>query len=75
MLLPAATVRLRPALDPVHDTQAVFRVLLEAIAGPGVWRQVPARAEGAPTNPWLAAVLLTVLDHETSQLLMSSINA
>jgi alpha-D-ribose 1-methylphosphonate 5-triphosphate synthase subunit PhnH len=66
MHVPTATVQLRPALDPIHATQATFRVLLEALSEPGAWHQVPARAEGAPGNPWLTAVLLTLLDHETS---------
>jgi alpha-D-ribose 1-methylphosphonate 5-triphosphate synthase subunit PhnH len=57
---------LRLALDPVHDTQAIFRVLLEALARPGVPRQIPVPALDAPANPWVASVLLTVLDHETS---------
>lgn len=59
-------LQVRPALDPVHDTQAVFRVVLEALSQPAVWRQLPISAAGAPANPWIAAVLLTLLDHETS---------
>jgi alpha-D-ribose 1-methylphosphonate 5-triphosphate synthase subunit PhnH len=57
---------LRLALDPVHDTQAVFRVLLEALSHPGETLQIPAPALDAPANPWVASVLLTLLDHETS---------
>lgn len=61
-----ATSDLRLALDPVHDTQRVFRVVLEALARPGHSRQVPVAALDAPSNPWVAAILLTLLDHETS---------
>jgi alpha-D-ribose 1-methylphosphonate 5-triphosphate synthase subunit PhnH len=57
---------LRLALDPVHDTQLVFRAVLEALARPGCNQQVPVAALDAPRNPWVAAVLLTLLDHETS---------
>jgi alpha-D-ribose 1-methylphosphonate 5-triphosphate synthase subunit PhnH len=57
---------LRAAIDPVHDTQAVFRVVLEALSRPGSPRTVPVAAAGAPGNPWLTAVLLTLLDHEVS---------
>jgi alpha-D-ribose 1-methylphosphonate 5-triphosphate synthase subunit PhnH len=51
-------------LDPVRETQLTFRVLLDAMARPGTVRQLPVAAEGAPVNPWLAATLLTLLDHE-----------
>jgi alpha-D-ribose 1-methylphosphonate 5-triphosphate synthase subunit PhnH len=57
---------LRLALDPVHDTQAVFRVLLEAMARPAQPRQIPVAALDAPSNAWVASALLTLLDHETS---------
>lgn len=61
--LRALTARSR-TLDPVRETQLTFRVLLDAMARPGTIRQLPVAAEGAPVNPWLAATLLTLLDHE-----------
>lgn len=57
---------LRLPLDPVRNTQATYRVLLDALARPGLVRQLPTPAHGAPGHPWAAAVLLTLLDHETS---------
>ena len=51
-------------LDLVRETQLTFRVLLDTMARPGTIRQLPVAAEGAPVNPWLAASLLTLLDHE-----------
>ena len=53
-------------MDPVHDTQRVFRVMLEALSRPGVACGVPIAAADAPGNAWLTSVLLTLLDHETS---------
>jgi alpha-D-ribose 1-methylphosphonate 5-triphosphate synthase subunit PhnH len=53
-------------MDPVHDTQRVFRVVLEALSRPGMAYAVPVAAADAPRNPWLTSVLLTLLDHETS---------
>lgn len=61
--LRALTERSR-TLDPVRETQLTFRVLLNAMARPGTIRQLPVASEGAPVNPWLAATLLTLLDHE-----------
>ena len=54
------------SLEPVRDTQVTFRVLLDAMARPGTVRQLPVAARDAPVNPWLAAVLVTLLDHEVS---------
>lgn len=54
------------ALDPVHDTQRTFRTLLVAMARPGQVQQLPVAAVGAPANPWVAAVLLTLADHEVT---------
>jgi alpha-D-ribose 1-methylphosphonate 5-triphosphate synthase subunit PhnH len=54
------------SLEPVRDTQMTFRVLLDAMARPGTVRQLPVAARGAPVNPWLAAVLVTLLDHEVT---------
>jgi alpha-D-ribose 1-methylphosphonate 5-triphosphate synthase subunit PhnH len=52
--------------DPVHDTQRTFRVLLDAMARPGQIHQLPVAVPGAPGNGWLAAALLTLLDHEVA---------
>lgn len=57
---------LRAAIDPVHDTQTTFRVVLEALSQPGIQRRLPVAAADAPGNAWVAAVLLTLLDHEVS---------
>lgn len=54
------------ALDPIADTQAIFRVALNALSWPGSIRQLPVRAEGAPVNPWAAGLLITLLDHEVA---------
>jgi alpha-D-ribose 1-methylphosphonate 5-triphosphate synthase subunit PhnH len=72
--LRALTERSR-ALDPVRETQLTFRVLLDAMARPGTVRQLPVAAEGAPLNPWLAAVLLTLLDHEVGLAVEPFLNA
>jgi alpha-D-ribose 1-methylphosphonate 5-triphosphate synthase subunit PhnH len=57
---------LRAAIDPVHDTQATFRVVLEALSRPGCKHRLPIAANHATGNPWLTAVLLALLDHEVS---------
>lgn len=54
------------SLEPVRDTQVTFRVLLDAMARPGTVKRLPVAARDAPVNPWLAAVLVTLLDHEVS---------
>jgi len=54
------------SLEPVRDTQVTFRVLLDAMARPGTVKQLPVAARDAPVNPWLTAVLVTLLDHEVS---------
>ena len=61
-LLPREVMR----FDPVGDTQSTFRVILSAMAHPGSVRQLPVACAGAPLNEWIAAVLLTLLDHETT---------
>jgi alpha-D-ribose 1-methylphosphonate 5-triphosphate synthase subunit PhnH len=60
----AATLEV--ALDPIRDTQAIFRTALDALAWPGSVRQLPAAARGAPVNPWAAGLLITLLDHEVT---------
>jgi alpha-D-ribose 1-methylphosphonate 5-triphosphate synthase subunit PhnH len=54
------------SLEPVRDTQRTFRVVLDAMARPGTVKQLPVAARDAPVNPWLAAVLVTLVDHEVS---------
>jgi alpha-D-ribose 1-methylphosphonate 5-triphosphate synthase subunit PhnH len=54
------------AWDLARDTQATFQVLLAALAGPGTVVKLPVAARGGPVNPWLAAVLITLLDAELS---------
>lgn len=61
-----ALARHGAAFEPVHDTQRTFRVLLEAMARPGTVMQLPVAADGAPVSPWLAAVLVTLVDQDVS---------
>lgn len=61
-----ALAQLAPSLEPVRDTQITFRVLLDVMARPGTVRALPVAARDAPGNPWLAAALITLLDHEVS---------
>jgi len=49
-----------------HRAQSTFRVALDALARPGRVLRLPWGAEDAPGSPWVAALLLTLLDHETS---------
>lgn len=52
--------------DFVHDTQAVFRQLLSAMAHPLEIREIEAQAAGFPwEHPELWAVCCTLLDNET----------
>ena len=64
----AATLEV--ALDPIRDTQAIFRTVLDALAWPGSVRQLPAQATGAPcpecAHPWAAGLLISLLDHEVA---------
>jgi len=55
-----------PSFDPVRDSQATFRVLLEALARPGTLGRLPAGDERCPLpdGAAVAGVLLTLLDHE-----------
>lgn len=57
---------LQLALDPIRDTQVIFRTALNALSWPGSIHQLPAAAEGAAANPWVAGLLITLLDHETT---------
>jgi alpha-D-ribose 1-methylphosphonate 5-triphosphate synthase subunit PhnH len=52
--------------DPVHDAQATFRAVMDALARPGQPRPlVPGLAPPAPLTPELAAVALTLTDADT----------
>lgn len=51
--------------DPVLDAQGVFRAVMEALARPGTLQPLPVSlAPPAPLTPGLAAVALTLADHE-----------
>jgi alpha-D-ribose 1-methylphosphonate 5-triphosphate synthase subunit PhnH len=57
------------ALEPVHATQATYRVLLEALARPAVPRALPAwwlRDAPAALGPVLAATCLTLFDADVA---------
>jgi alpha-D-ribose 1-methylphosphonate 5-triphosphate synthase subunit PhnH len=58
--------RLSPAFEPVRDAQRTFRVVLDVMARPGTVKRLPVAAGDAPVSSWLAAVLVTLLDHEVS---------
>ncbi len=61
------TAALKPGFaDPVHDAQAVFRVLLSAMARPGIARTVPQELDApAPLDSATAALALTLFDNDT----------
>jgi alpha-D-ribose 1-methylphosphonate 5-triphosphate synthase subunit PhnH len=50
---------------PVTDAQACFRAVLDAMARPGQIHRVGGVAPPAPLSVAAAAVLLTLVDHET----------
>jgi alpha-D-ribose 1-methylphosphonate 5-triphosphate synthase subunit PhnH len=53
--------------DPVREAQAVFRSVMMALARPGtVQPLVTALRPPAPLTPGLAAIALTLADHETT---------
>jgi alpha-D-ribose 1-methylphosphonate 5-triphosphate synthase subunit PhnH len=56
--------------DPIRASQHIFRVVLDALANPGTVRDAIVHprvaAEELAANPWLASVLVTLLDHEVS---------
>jgi len=52
--------------DPVRDSQATFRVVLDAMANPGRILQAPADlSPPAPLNPATTSVCLMLADYET----------
>jgi alpha-D-ribose 1-methylphosphonate 5-triphosphate synthase subunit PhnH len=57
-------------LDPVHDLQAVFRLLMSAMASPGSIRDITPYVEkidiDAPIAKPMLAIALTLFDAETS---------
>ena len=61
------TLALLPGfVDPVHDAQTGFRVILAAMAEPGTVHSMPASVIApAPLEPATAAVILTLADLET----------
>lgn len=61
------TTDLKPGLkDPVHDSQRIFRGLLEAMAHPGRPVALGAGIEGpVPLDPATAAAALTLTDYDT----------
>lgn len=61
------TTNLKPGLkDPVHDSQRIFRGLLEAMAHPGRPVALEAGIEGpVPLDPATAAAALTLADYDT----------
>jgi alpha-D-ribose 1-methylphosphonate 5-triphosphate synthase subunit PhnH len=72
LLMPGAAQPLpgAAAQDPVRVNQHLFRVVLDALANPGTVRPLIVHPLVARTgqlfNPWLASVLVTLLDHEVS---------
>jgi alpha-D-ribose 1-methylphosphonate 5-triphosphate synthase subunit PhnH len=58
---------LAPAFDdPALASQAVFRTVMEALAGPGLSRPLPSKLTvPPPLSPTAAAVALILLDYET----------
>lgn len=51
--------------DPVIDAQAVFRAVMEALARPGTLQRLAVvLTPPAPLTPGLAAIALTLADHE-----------
>jgi alpha-D-ribose 1-methylphosphonate 5-triphosphate synthase subunit PhnH len=61
--------------DSVHDSQGVFRCLLDAFAYPGRIVDFAADLEGpAPLAPATAAILLALLDHDTPLFLSDSLD-
>lgn len=64
----SAALALAPGFaDPVHEAQATFRAVLDALAEPGTVRPVAGIAAApAPLSPVAAAVIATLADWETT---------
>ncbi len=52
--------------DPITDSQATFRALLDAMAHPGQIYPCAVMDAPSPLHPATAAAILTLADHETS---------
>lgn len=65
---PAFAVAIAPGFhDPVFQSQATFRAVLDALAEPGSERAVDGLTEApAPLSPVAAAVIATLADFETT---------
>jgi alpha-D-ribose 1-methylphosphonate 5-triphosphate synthase subunit PhnH len=62
--------------DPVFDSQAVFRAVLDATAGPGAMQPLPDRvAPPAPLNASAGAILLALADADTPVFLDAALAA
>jgi alpha-D-ribose 1-methylphosphonate 5-triphosphate synthase subunit PhnH len=62
----SASVDLPGFADPVTEAQTAFRSVLDAMARPGTIHHVGEQLTApAPLDPATAAVLLTLVDHET----------
>jgi alpha-D-ribose 1-methylphosphonate 5-triphosphate synthase subunit PhnH len=62
--------------DPVMQSQAAFRAILDALANPGtVQKLITPAAFGASISGELASVLLTLSDHDTPIWLSSSLRS
>lgn len=66
MVAQASAAALAPGFaDPVLDAQGVFRAVMEALARPGTPQALPVSlAPPAPLTPAIAAIALTLADHE-----------
>lgn len=62
--------------DPVFDSQAVFRAVLDAMAGPGALQPLPDRvAPPAPLSASAGAILLALADADTPVFLDAALAA
>jgi alpha-D-ribose 1-methylphosphonate 5-triphosphate synthase subunit PhnH len=62
----STTIALPGFADPVHEAQATFRAVLDAMARPGTLHDAGERlTPPAPLDEATAAVLLTLVDNET----------